>query len=74
MPTTRPSGAFCSTPNWKSGAVNQGASLTFSTASVHVAMADSGAPSMPASVTRTWTAKLGVFSKSKEKAEYACAV
>ena len=71
MPTTRPSGAFCSTPNWKSGAVNQGASFKFMTDSAQVVEAESGAPSMPTSVTRTVTEKPIVLSKSKAKPDVA---
>ena len=71
MPTTRPSGAFWLTLKLKSGAVNHGASFTFSTVSVHVAEAESGAPSMPASVTRAVTVKLAVLSKSKETPDVA---
>jgi hypothetical protein len=71
VPTTVPFGAFMLALNWKSGAVNQGASFTSTTLSTHEAEAVSGAPSIPASVARTVTTKLGVSSKSKAKADVA---
>ena len=74
VPTTVPVGEFMPALKRYSDDENHGASFTFSTLSVHVAVAESGAPSMPASVTRAWTEKLDVVSKSKEKAEVACAV
>ena len=71
MPTTVPCGAFWLALKRKSGDENHGASFTFTTVSVQAAEACSGAPSMPASVTRTVTEKLGVASKSKAKPDVA---
>ena len=62
MPVNEPGGALWLALKLKRGEANHGASFTFVTLMMHVVLDKSGAPSMPASVTRTCNTKLDVAS------------